>query len=133
MRIHYKPHLKPLSRNLRKSGNLAEVLLWNEIKKDKLGYRFLRQRPIGNFIVDFYCSRLKLVIEIDGAATHDSKIEGDKKRQEEIETLGIRVIRFMDKDVRYNLSGVMERVQREILRLKIPRPLLQRGNTHHFL
>ena len=54
MKLHYQKHLKPFSQKLRKGGNLSEVLLWNELKGSKLGYRFLRQRPVGRYIVDFY-------------------------------------------------------------------------------
>ena len=81
MRLHYQNHLNSYAKKLRKAGNLSEVLLWNELKHGKSGYRFLRQRPIGKYIVDFYCHSLNLAIEIDGAATHDSKIENDEARQ----------------------------------------------------
>jgi very-short-patch-repair endonuclease len=65
--IPYNPELKYLARELRKNMTLSEVLLWNELKhKQILGCDFDRQRPIGNFIVDFYCKELSLVIEIDG-------------------------------------------------------------------
>jgi very-short-patch-repair endonuclease len=96
---------------------MAEVLLWNEIKKDKLNYRFLRQRPIGRYIVDFYCPSLNLAVEIDGAASHDCKIEKDKERQKELELLGIKFIRFADADVRHNLEGVLQILKVEIHRL----------------
>ena len=76
MRLHYNPNLKSNSRVLRMAENLSEVLLWKEIKAKKLGVQFLRQRPIGNYIVDFYCHRLRLALEIDGI-THDSKVEKD--------------------------------------------------------
>jgi len=77
---------KPVSyaRKLRQSGNLSEVLLWGELKQNKLGYRFLRQRPISEYIVDFYCPSLNLAIEIDGSASHDCKVEKDKERQERL-------------------------------------------------
>jgi len=56
MKIYYNPKLKQLARNLRNNGTLAEVLFWNEVRgKNILGYQFLRQKTIGNFIVDFYC------------------------------------------------------------------------------
>lgn len=126
MRLHYHRNLKSFSQQLRKGGILAEVLLWNEIKANKLGYRFLRQRPIGKYIVDFYCHALNLVIEIDGAASHDSKIEEDAKRQKELEALGVRVMRCKDSDVRYNLGGVMEMIKPEILRLADSPPPLRK-------
>ena len=118
MRLHYQKHLTPYARKLRKAGNLAEVFLWRELKNKKLfGYRFLRQRPIGAFIVDFYCHALDLAVEIDGAASHNSKTEKDKARQRALESLGVRIIRFADADVRCNLTGVVLAIKSEILRL----------------
>ncbi|WKZ20402.1 MAG: DUF559 domain-containing protein [Candidatus Jettenia sp. CY-1] len=67
MRIYYNPKLKALSRELRKNSTLSEILLWNKLKARKMrGYQFMRQKPIDNYIADFYCSKLRLVIEIDG-------------------------------------------------------------------
>ncbi|MDP3954964.1 MAG: DUF559 domain-containing protein [bacterium] len=120
MRLHYQKHLNSFARKLRRGGNLSEVILWNELKRDKLGFRFLRQRPIGKYIVDFFCHVLNLAIEIDGAASHDNKVERDQIRQEELELLGINILRFQDADVRYNLEGVVENIKSEILRLSPP-------------
>jgi very-short-patch-repair endonuclease len=56
MRIYYNPKLKERARELRNSSTLSEILLWNELKQKKiLGFQFYRQRPIGNYIVDFFC------------------------------------------------------------------------------
>ena len=124
MKLHYQKYLKPYARRLRRAGNLAEVILWAELKKDKLGYRFLRQRPIGKYIVDFYCHSLRLAIEIDGASSHDAKILTDEKRQIDLESQGVRIIRFLDKDVRSNMEGVVASIRAEILRLiNSPPPL----------
>src|SRR3989344_378504 len=116
MRLYYRNQLNAVGQKLRNAGILSEVILWNELKKDKLGHRFLRQRPSGNYIVDFYCHSLSLAVEIDGAASHDNKIEKDKRRQKILEAMGIKVIRFNDKDVRYNLGSVVEAIKLEILR-----------------
>jgi very-short-patch-repair endonuclease len=118
MKLHYQHYLNSYAQNLRKSGNLSEVLLWNELKQDKLGYRFLRQRPIGEYIVDFFCHALNLAIEIDGAASHDDKMNEDLQRQRTIESIGVTVIRFKDSDVRYNLEGVVESIQTRIHQLE---------------
>jgi very-short-patch-repair endonuclease len=73
---------------------MAEVLLWNQLKHRRmLGYSFLRQRPIYNYIADFHCPRLKLVIEIDGDS-HRNKFESDQNRQRDLESLGLQVLRF---------------------------------------
>ena len=94
--IPYNAKLKELAKQLRQIMTFSEVKLWNEIKNGKLmGYDFDRQRPIGNFIVDFYCKDLKLAIEIDGATHEDENILlKDKIRQEELETLGVAFLRF---------------------------------------
>jgi len=109
--IPYNPKLKQLARNLRNSSTLAEVLLWRELKGKKMkGYDFHRQKPLDNFIADFFCSELSLAIEIDGSS-HDEKIEQDEKRQKRLETLGVRVLRFSDFDVKRNLSGVVMAIE----------------------
>ncbi len=78
MRIYYNPKVKKLARELRNDSTLSEVLLWNQLKARKMrGYQFMRQKPIGEYIVDFFCSKLKLVIEIDGES-HVDKYEQDK-------------------------------------------------------
>lgn len=120
MKLHYKNYLNPLASKFRQAGNLSEVILWHELKHEKLGCRFLRQRPIDKYIVDFYCHRYNLAIEIDGAASHDTKIEKDEARQRILETLGIKVMRFNDAEVRYNLEGVVNSIKTEILRLAPP-------------
>ena len=66
MILAYNSKLKSRARELRNKSTLSEVLLWNELKLKKLGCVFLPQKSIGNYIVDFYCARLKLIIEIDG-------------------------------------------------------------------
>ncbi len=111
MKIHYNPKLKVLSRNLRKKGVLSEVLLWDQLKGKKMkGYQFTRQKPVDNFIVDFFCNKLKLVIEIDGIS-HNEKYEADINRQERLERLGLFFLRFRDLDVKKNLSGVMRQLE----------------------
>lgn len=74
----------------------SEVKLWNELKNEKmLGYDFDRQRPIGNYIVDFYCKDLQLAIEADGIThSEEEAVRRDKFRQEQLETCGVSFIRF---------------------------------------
>ena len=107
MIIHYSKNLKEKSRKLRKEGTFAKALPWNELKSRTIkGYQFTRQKPIGPFIVDFYCSKLKLVIEVDGL-THIEKEEYDIKRQNYLESMGLKLLRFFDNDVRQNMTGVI--------------------------
>lgn len=89
----------------------SEILLWNQLKgKQVLGYDFHRQKPIDEFVVDFFSPRLRLAIEIDGLS-HDGKLEKDSKRQTEIEKFGIRFLRFTDEEVVHNLDGVVDAIR----------------------
>lgn len=107
MIIHYNPALKGRARELRKQGVLSEVILWEHLKGKKiLGLQFSRQKPIGNFIVDFYCSKMKLVIEIDGVS-HDGKFDYDMERQRILESMGLTVLRFNDSDVKKDVNSVL--------------------------
>ena len=106
-RIHnYNPGLKALARQLRQNSTLAEVILWLVLKKKALSYEFHRQVPINEYIVDFYCYELELAIEIDGY-THDYNYENDLKRQNVLEGLGIKVVRFSEEDVKKHLNDVI--------------------------
>ncbi|MCD6101819.1 MAG: endonuclease domain-containing protein [Candidatus Cloacimonetes bacterium] len=111
MRIYYNPKLKDLARKLRKNMTLSEVLLWNQLKQNKMkGYDFHRQKPINNYIVDFFCPKLKLIIEIDGK-THIYKGNEDVKRQQRLESLGFHFLRFKDIDVKKNIKDVLVSIE----------------------
>lgn len=106
--LPYNPKLKERARELRKAGNLSEVLFWNQVKKKQFkGYDFDRQKIIGNYIVDFYCSNCNVVIEIDGSS-HDDKVEYDAERDAYLESLGLTVIHIPVEDVFQRMSTVME-------------------------
>ena len=113
--LPYNKNLKKYSRNLRNDSTLGEVLLWKELRAKKLGYTFNRQKPILNFIVDFYCKPLNLVLEVDGSS-HDSEeaIEKDTKRQLEIESLGLNFLRFDDREVKKDLENVIRVIKAKI-------------------
>ena len=113
--LSYKSNLKATARTLRKQMTLAEVLLWNALKgKQMLGYDFHRQKPIDQYVVDFFCPRLMLAIEIDGTS-HEGKQEQDSRRQKEIERYGISFLRFSDNEVKQNLHGVLQSVREWIV------------------
>ena len=108
--IKYSSDLKNKSRFLRKNSTLSEVLLWNKLKGRQLrGYQFLRQKPLNKYIVDFYCKRLNLAIEIDGDS-HIDKEKSDIKRQKELESQGILFLRFSDNQVKRNLNDVVQSI-----------------------
>jgi len=109
--IPYNPELKELAKELRRNMTLSEVLLWNELKqKQMMGFDFDRQRPIGNYIVDFYCKELSLAIEIDGD-THIYKYDYDDQRQKELEILGVFFLRFEDIEVKRNILNVLRVIE----------------------
>jgi very-short-patch-repair endonuclease/restriction endonuclease S subunit len=108
MSLPYNPKLRDRAKALRKAGNLAEVLFWQQVKgRQFLGLDFDRQKIVGNYIVDFYCPNRRVVVEIDGSS-HDDKEEYDQERDVFLESLGLGVIHITDTDVKKNLSGVME-------------------------
>ena len=105
--IPYNQKLKEYARKLRKNSTFTEILLWNYLKKKQLiGFDFDRQRPIDEFIVDFYCKDLMLAIEVDGES-HYGNEEKDKKRDKRLRELGVTVLRFDDFEVRYNTEKVL--------------------------
>ena len=97
----------------------AEILLWMELKNKGLGERFLRQYSIKSYIVDFFCSSLRLAVEVDGV-THstEEEIEYDKKRQSEIEELGIIFLRFTNPEVYEEMHKVLESINLKIAELR---------------
>jgi very-short-patch-repair endonuclease len=128
--IPYNPKLKSLARALRKNMTLSEVLLWKEIKgKQLLGYDFDRQKPIDNYIVDFYCKELQLAIEIDGESHSNEDVQiNDSRRQYQLESLGVNFIRFDDLEIKTNIDWVIEEIQNWIYQHRpTPNPS-QEGN-----
>lgn len=116
--IPYNPKLVSLARELRNNSTFSEVLLWMKLKnKQFLGYDFDRQKPIDNYIVDFFCRELMLAIEVDGSS-HDFKYEEDLSRQKRIERFGITVVRFEDICVKNDLNSVLRELQWQISELE---------------
>lgn len=108
---HYNKKLKPLAKALRSDSTKAEIRLWSELlSKGKMGYSFLRQRPIGNYIADFMSKRLMLIIEVDGRS-HNFKTEKDIERDKALATLGFTVLRFSDDEVMKDLPNVQRTLE----------------------
>ncbi len=94
MKVYYNPELKQKARNLRNNATFSERVLWKYLKSRQMkGYQFTRQKPIGKYIVDFYCPKLQLIIEVDGDS-HNEKQEYDRKRQKELEDKGFHFLRL---------------------------------------
>jgi very-short-patch-repair endonuclease len=110
--LRYNKDLKEYSRKLRKNMTDAENLLWTRIRNKQLkGYQFYRQKIVGNYIVDFYCSRANLVVEVDGGQHYDNGAkQKDRTRDEYMLSLGLRVLRFSDREVFENLNGATEKI-----------------------
>ena len=111
----YDPRLTPRARKLRRNSTEAENTLWEAVlRKRKLrGYKFLRQKPIQFFILDFYCSKLLLAIEVDGKI-HDNRKEYDEERTFILNSLGIKVLRYKNSEVLNNLDDVAKKLNNEI-------------------
>ena len=92
----------------------AEKLLWQEVRAKKLGVRFRRQQIIAGFIVDFYCHKAALVVEIDGD-THDLQQDEDARREKALRELGLRIVRFRNDEVVRELSVVVGKIRESVL------------------
>ena len=111
----YNPNLKQFSRDLRLNGQKSEAMLWNCLKAKRTGYSFSRQKPILNYIADFFCKELRLVVEIDGGSHFSTEAqERDRERDRQMGVLGLRVIRVSDKDVRTNPNRATEWIMEQV-------------------
>ena len=88
----------------------AEYVLWQELRKEKTGFRFRRQVSIGAFIVDFYCHELKLIIEIDGPI-HENQKEYDYIRENYLKNSGYKVIRFTNEEVLFYRENTILKIK----------------------
>lgn len=133
----YNKNLKQPSRDLRKNMTDAEQLLWQRIRRKQiLGLQFYRQKPILNFIVDFYCPKANLVIECDGGQHYTEEgLEADRVRDQALGQLGLNVLRFDNRQVLTEIDAVVEWIycvveQRlELIKLESPpkSPFLKGG------
>ena len=111
--IPYNPRLKKLAKQLRENMTMAEAVLWRGLRnKQIMGYDFDRQRPVDEYIVDFYCKDIQLVIEVDGISHYNQEAwEADQKRQSRLENLGITFLRFDEQDVWHNCDAVLAEIE----------------------
>ena len=118
-RLNYNPKLNTWAKKMSSEMTPAEKNIWFKLlyKKQFYGYKFIKQKIIYNYIIDFYCSKLNLVIEIDGH-THD--IDYDKERDSFLKSIGITTIRFTNQDALYDVEGVktvLDNYRKSILNL----------------
>ena len=117
-KILNKTSMKSKRKLLRNNMPKAEIVLWSKLKGNQLnGYKFRRQHSVGKFVVDFFCPKLKLVIEVDGNSHFlDEKPERDRERQKYIENHGIRFLRFTNADIYKNMNEVLTSIEKYINR-----------------
>jgi len=110
--LSYNKQLKASSQHLRRNMTDAENMLWVRLRRKQLkGHQFYRQKIIGKYIVDFYCPKSNLVIELDGGQHYsESGKAKDKVRDEVLSKMRIKVLRYSDRDVFENIGGVMEEI-----------------------
>lgn len=99
------------AKELRENMTQAELVLWEYVRQHPLGYKFRRQHPLGIYIVDFYCHKLKLVIEVDGSI-HDLQDvkDADAERQRQLEMDGLRIVRFTNEEILKTKEVVIEQI-----------------------
>jgi very-short-patch-repair endonuclease len=113
--LPYEKRLTAFARSNRKEPTPAENLLWQKVLRSRqfYGHKFLRQKPIDTYVVDFYCAELKLVIEIDGDS-HAEQFDYDAQRTAYLNSLGLRVLRYANCDILNNLAGVYEHLHSQL-------------------
>lgn len=117
MIIKYNPKLKELARQLRRNATKSEVLLWQKLKRNQIfEYDFHRQKPIDEYIVDFFCNKLRLAIEVDGYSHEILEVwQKDVKKTKRLNELGIHVLRFSDHQVLNDMENVLRAIEDYIL------------------
>ena len=110
----YNKDIIPFAKKLRKAMTGEERKLWYTFLRD-CPHRFYRQKTIGNYIVDFYCAKAKLVIELDGSQHYeDKRQQADKIRDEYLASLNIKVLRYSNSDINNRFREVCEDILRHI-------------------
>jgi len=114
--LRYDPRLKGRARALRANLTDAEQRLWARLRRKQiLGIQFYRQKPIGNYIADFYAPAVQLIVEIDGSQhLEPAQVEHDKHRTAYFNQIGVRVLRFDDRQVLLELESVAEEIFRAV-------------------
>ncbi|UGU15330.1 endonuclease domain-containing protein [Sinomicrobium kalidii] len=111
--IPYNPKLKELARQLRNNSTKAEIILWTKLRRKQLyGYDFHRQKPIDNYILDFFCHELMLGIEVDGYSHSIVEVyKKDIQKGQTMNKLGIHILRFTDEQVLKGTENVLRAIE----------------------
>ncbi len=120
MKIYYNPKLKELARQLRNNSTKSEIKLWTYLRRNQMyNYDFHRQKPIDEYIVDFFCNKLKLAIECDGYSHEIFEVyEKDVKKTKRLNDLGIHVLRFSDHQIMNDIDNVLRAIEDYIFKFE---------------
>ncbi len=120
MKIKYNPKLKEYARQLRNNSTKSEIRLWQKLKRNQMyGYDFHRQKPIDEYIVDFFCNKLQLAIECDGYSHEIIEVwKKDVKKTKRLNQLDVRVLRFSDYQIMNDLENVIRHIEDYILKFE---------------
>jgi very-short-patch-repair endonuclease len=129
--LRYNPQLKARARSLRANSTDAEQRLWARLRRKQiLGVQFYRQKPIGYYIADFYAPAARLIVEVDGSQHADAaQAKHDKRRTVYFKAIGLRVLRFNDRQVLLKIDSVTEEIFRAIEENPPESPFAQRGRS----
>ncbi len=121
--LPYNKNLKEISKSLRNKQTEAERCLWIRLKLKHLGYTFYRQKPIGDYIVDFYCPKARLVVEVDGGRHFTTKTAADDRlRDEHLRSLGLTILRFSNSEVLKRTDEVAESIYKQLTKSSLYPP-----------
>ena len=113
MFLHNDPRFKERRKELRHNETKEEKLLWANLRRKQLGYKFSRQYSLGPYILDFFCVEKKLAIELDGFQHLENK-EYDKERDTFLSLNGVKVLRFWNRELNANIDSVLDKIRREL-------------------
>jgi len=141
MRLYNLKSNKSKRRHLRKNMTKAEIILWSELRRKQLQYKFRRQFGIGPYIIDFYCPKLKLILELDGDVHYiGNSQKRDDLRSKFLHSKGFIIKRYLNSDVIYDLPTVLEdiwntcdQISKRDLKSKVNLPLNLRGRLQRGL
>ena len=122
--MHYgaSPGVFRQAQILRNNPTKAEAYLWSYLRKNQMKQKFRRQHPTWEYVVDFYCHKLRFVIEIDGGVHEEIDIiENDKERTQNLLSLGLHILRFSNEQVLFDINFVLSEIAHKIQELQLLR------------
>jgi very-short-patch-repair endonuclease len=118
VRVYHLTELKDRRRDLRKKSTLAEKLLWEKLRNNNLGMKFRRQYSVRGYVLDFYCSKARLGMEVEGGIHKSKSVKVyDKYREEYLKAFNIKIIKFKNREVLEQTDKLLERIRGEFTRL----------------